>query len=375
MKTVSHSVSGLIALILLNPVILAWNCQGADETTPPVLLTPQSNWHETLQQMPNGTEVRFAPGDYITPPDGLSLVGKREITLIAEGQVSIVCERIDRVVMTLQDCSNVVLQGLHLTHRPPVSDGNCAGGVLDIQRSSLIYLTDCHLDGCGAYAITSSESYNISVWGGKATHNSLGVFWFGQSGSVRIVGVEVSGNYKPGDSQWTHPVLSGYDTYRVLFSNNLVKDNKNGVFFDQGLNDMGIFNNEFSGNEFEIYYQSELPSMGLLGRWKDEGGQRYDIDMEPTSEYVSRYYLTVVPVSPEARRIWTMGTGFLAGAQLRMDKIPAGRFEEEEYEGESFDGEPGLLLEQADGSATIQWESGEIWTREVPAYAGGAIGN
>lgn len=76
-------------------------------------------------------------------------------------------------VISLENCNNVKLSGLVAGHA--VEKGSCTGGVINIEKSSNIEISNCHLYGCGTYGIVANDSKNVHVTNSEIYECSYGL--------------------------------------------------------------------------------------------------------------------------------------------------------------------------------------------------------
>ncbi|MFT5471087.1 MAG: hypothetical protein ACI8UO_006220 [Verrucomicrobiales bacterium] len=216
-----------------------------------IVIFPGADPGEAIAAARPGDVVIFEDGDHKIGGRGVIVEGKTGITILGEFGKLLQSDP-EGIVMTLRDCKDVTLRDLYMAHDPEVTKELCLGGVLEIESSSGIIVDNCHLDGCGAWAITATDVSGLDVRKIKATHNSAGVFWFFDSENVSVTGSLVAGNYESEEATGPLPVLYASKTDGLIFVENTVKDNRNRIFEQiEGSTDVVIKDNRISGNAFE----------------------------------------------------------------------------------------------------------------------------
>ncbi|MBL9116969.1 MAG: protease inhibitor I42 family protein [Verrucomicrobiaceae bacterium] len=213
-------------------------------------LAPTDDLQAAVQKAVPRTTLVLQAGEYQVPEMGLVIEDKKDIHLKGNGAVSLINPSMDNLVVRVANSQFVELTGLHLTHKPAVKDGRCTAGVLSVEGSRGIRLHDCHLDGCGAYALSATESRSIYLNGGKATHNSGGVFYLFGCENVTISQMAIQDNYEANEAE-PLPILVAGGSQRLNFTDNRITGNKNRQFSAlDGCFIVDIGRNEFADNAF-----------------------------------------------------------------------------------------------------------------------------
>lgn len=168
---------------------------------------------DILENAPDNSNVIVGEGTYKTE-DSISLKGKKNISVTGEGEVWIICGRIDRKVIALKDCSGMLLKNIKACHRiedssykvPENSLDRRNGSVADVEDCEGITFENCELEGCGVVGVYSVNSGSIELRECYLHHNSWRAFAFHNTSGVsdvvikdcRIVNnsgvIEVEGN-------------------------------------------------------------------------------------------------------------------------------------------------------------------------------------
>ena len=169
--------------------------------------------------------------------DGYRLVisNAANLTLKADGEVTLAAIPRYADVIYLFNCENVSLEGMTLGHTE--KPGSCAGGVLFIDNCKNTAVTDCALYGCGITAITAANSVGITVSGGKLYDCSINAMSINGSREVRVENCEVYGCGESGYSSLFN--ISG--TTGFVLSDCNVHDNTG----------MSLVSNSYS---FDVYF-------------------------------------------------------------------------------------------------------------------------
>lgn len=146
-----------------------------------------SNMTQLLAAIAPDTEIVLEPGDYYlsdilggetssayySTQNGLVLTGVSNLTLRGSGQgrTNLLVEPRSFDVLTLQDCSNITLEGMSLGHT--VEAEACEGGVVRLEGSKGVSLQDLDLYGCGTIGVQASNSEEIQVTGCVIHHCSF----------------------------------------------------------------------------------------------------------------------------------------------------------------------------------------------------------
>lgn len=136
-----------------------------------------SNMTQLLAAIASDTEIVLEPGDYYlsdirgsdassayySTQQGLTLTGVSNLTIRGSGQgrTNLLVEPRSFDVLTLQDCSNITLEGMSLGHTDRAEV--CEGGVVKLNQSKGISLHDLDLYGCGTTGVEAYNSEEIQV--------------------------------------------------------------------------------------------------------------------------------------------------------------------------------------------------------------------
>lgn len=113
-----------------------------------------------VESVAPGTTIRFRAGTYRSS-DAIYLRNLKDVTLKADGAVTVLCDSSTSNVIELVNCQNVVLSGFRLTHTQPPQHEVCVGNVIAVFDCGEVTIRKCDINGCGAigiYAFTSQVS-------------------------------------------------------------------------------------------------------------------------------------------------------------------------------------------------------------------------
>lgn len=89
-------------------------------------------------------------------------------------------------VLTFQNCSNIMVQGLTAGHTE--EPGSCTGGVLRFLNSQDILVEDCGLFGCGTLGVIGYSSKNMQIINNEIYECSIGGVEFTNCDDVNVDG-------------------------------------------------------------------------------------------------------------------------------------------------------------------------------------------
>ena len=151
-------------------------------------------------------------------------------------------------VLNFKNCNDVKLDGLMMGH--DIEKGYCLGGVLNIENSSNIEITNCFMYGCGTYGIISRESNNIAI-------NSSDIY----ECSYGLVDIANCHNF-----EFNNCILRDSEQFTMFAMNNCtnvqykhctITGNKSGMYnsliSDEGSSNITFFKCLFEKNEYEKF--------------------------------------------------------------------------------------------------------------------------
>lgn len=83
------------------------------------------------------------------------------LSLIGQGQVSILAKPRYAEVLRFSDCWDLSLKGLTLGHT--LAPGACSAGVLSLVDCDDVSVNDCRLFGCGSMGVSAANCHNITI--------------------------------------------------------------------------------------------------------------------------------------------------------------------------------------------------------------------
>ena len=123
-------------------------------------------------------------------------------------------------VLNYISCSNVTLENVKLGHSP--EQGQCMGGVLNIEKSEGIILENCDLYGCGILGISARDVKNIHVQNTLIHDCSFGAATLEETDSTVFLGCVVVNCPEPhfslqgcNDFIWDNKLMDPYCSFNV----------------------------------------------------------------------------------------------------------------------------------------------------------------
>lgn len=124
---------------------------------------------EALNNLKSGDQLILAPGEYELK-ETVSLINLDNVRIIGYG-ASIIQEGSSIDVMEIKSCTNIFLEGIHLTHKK-MDHNRCIGRVLVVQNSDGLTAQTVKLNGCGSVGLFANSSNNISIDNSRIFQNS-----------------------------------------------------------------------------------------------------------------------------------------------------------------------------------------------------------
>lgn len=135
---------------------------------------------ELVDNAKDNDEIIIPSGTYvITGP--LTIEDAKGLKIRGDGEVRIEGENIDKQVIILKNCENIVIENIRAYHRrDPGADAVSGfdrrlGSVADVEECSGISFVNCELEGCGVYGIYAVNS-QVTATGCYIHHNSWKAF-------------------------------------------------------------------------------------------------------------------------------------------------------------------------------------------------------
>lgn len=183
-----------------------------------------------LQKLINKAE----PGDVIELKAGeyegtILLRNKNNIELKGSdgGETILFTYDPEATVLVIENCTNITISELTLTHK---IDMSCVAGVISIDSSSEIKISDCDINGSGAYGIIAYDSRDIDI-----INNEIhGCSYWGIE--IDAEDVEITGN---------------------LFYENGSYSENNVYVYEENYGGIYIYGNEYIGEDGDSYYDEE----------------------------------------------------------------------------------------------------------------------
>lgn len=154
----------------------------------------------------------------------LDLEGLNDMCIWFEPGSEILLDDVYRTVLRLEDCSNVVIMNVYLSHVEPLDYDDCHGAVVWLGNSSGITFDNCSICGCGSAGFTISDCRDVLITHCEIMDNSNSAFSLLGYDGLRIVSCSIHDNGMLINSQ-------GLDSQRDLdMANNLIFDNRNYMY-------------------------------------------------------------------------------------------------------------------------------------------------
>lgn len=144
-----------------------------------------------------------------------------EICSSKDALPEIVSESPHANVINFKNCKNVKIDGIIAGHA--VQKGSCSGGVIYLDNSSNIEISNCHLYGCGTYGLTSYDSNYITVNNSEIYECSYGLVDLYRSNHFEF------NNCTFKDSE-EYTMFSISDCNNMKFNDCTIRGNKCGIY-------------------------------------------------------------------------------------------------------------------------------------------------
>jgi parallel beta-helix repeat protein len=165
-----------------------------------------------INQAKNGDVIQITAGLYKTK-DVLTIQGKTNLVIKAQGVVDIICEEYVHVLKIINS-NNITIDGLHMVHSRNATPDGCGpqGNVIHIEQSDRITVQNCELNGCGYIGIYGEDLATLTVKNNYIhTNTSAGIHLYSYSEKnptlVTIQNNRMYNNYEPvvilGKTYWS----------------------------------------------------------------------------------------------------------------------------------------------------------------------------
>jgi len=152
-------------------------------------------------------------------------------------------------VLTFSSCNDIKLTNITAGHT--VEQGNCTGGVINLENSPNVSIDNCKLYGCGTYGVTALSSDNLKVSNTEIYECTYGGVTIDQCINTII-------------SDCTFRDIEGYDVFNFMtckdikVSNSVIKNNTiyeyGSIIASSGVENAEFINCEFSNNVSKNLY-------------------------------------------------------------------------------------------------------------------------
>ena len=119
----------------------------------------------------------------------LNVYNLNGLTLVGQGETSIVTRPRYAEVLSFIDCSNVRLEGLTLGHTQ--SPDGCVGGVLSLNTCEDVSLENCRLFGCGVMGVTATACKSVTLRNSQIDSCSNGAVYASTCRDMRLEDCQV----------------------------------------------------------------------------------------------------------------------------------------------------------------------------------------
>lgn len=111
-----------------------------------------SHFHELINNAPDGSVVEIPQGEYKSKY--FFLTNRHNLTIKAKpGTVWLVSDDETNTIFIVQNCSNIIFQGIGFLHR---TEAFCSENSIEIHRSENIVFDHCDISGSGTIGIVAS---------------------------------------------------------------------------------------------------------------------------------------------------------------------------------------------------------------------------
>lgn len=142
----------------------------------------------------DGDILSLQSGEYLSKK-AITISSKKNLTLMAEGDVWIICDDVNEPVIRIKESSaNITLKNIKAKHKEPLKEYSCHGAVVSIDSSKNIKIINCELNGCGAMGVEMYKSSSVEIDQCYVHQNSWVAFYISQSTDVKITNNKIENN-------------------------------------------------------------------------------------------------------------------------------------------------------------------------------------
>ena len=192
----NRSVGVVAVCLLLDSSSLAEEKSKGHSVSVRVGMT-QSQIQSRIDDAPEHSRVMFQTGTYRI--HSLQIRHKRNLKILADGAVSLVCDSSTANVIEVIDSEDIRIEGFRLTHREPSDLEVCVGNVIFVSGGDQTTIRNCDINGCGAIGIYAFTG-RLTAVGNHIHENSIRPIVF-TGKRLKLIGNRIDNN---GDANHIH---------------------------------------------------------------------------------------------------------------------------------------------------------------------------
>jgi len=116
---------------------------------------------EILSNLKSNTQLIIAEGNYEFS-NHIEIYELSEFSMIGNGQVTFTNNNLDENCLIIYNSKSIGIENIFFTHKSK-PNYNCSAGVVEVYRSSDIFLNSCTLDGSGIIGLNLDTAFNIEL--------------------------------------------------------------------------------------------------------------------------------------------------------------------------------------------------------------------
>ncbi len=93
----------------------------------------------------------------------LNLEGLNDLCIWFEPGTEVLLDNVYRSILSLSNCSDVVVMNAYLRHLEPLEYDDCHGSVIVLSNSSDITVDNCTVSGCGSTGFLINECHDVLI--------------------------------------------------------------------------------------------------------------------------------------------------------------------------------------------------------------------
>ncbi len=191
----------------------------------------------------SNTEIHLGDGTYEV--QYLNFHGFENLSIIGTGETRLVVTVGDELILSADNCKNLLLYGLIMGHELPPEISECTAGVVRFHSCEDVKLVGCDIYGCGQVGLSGWDSSVTAQETVIRECSDQAVYWMGGTGDLRFTECAFVGNGE-------QPLFMGNAAFTL--ENCIIQDNESSqkyMFYDESAGSWNESGTKEAGNAWQ----------------------------------------------------------------------------------------------------------------------------